>query len=237
MMELDYRTGQVLDAIKASGVENNTIVLWLSDNGASPIEAPAEYRGGSNGPFRGELGDGLEGSVRTVCMIKWPDKIPQRVSNQMVSIHDFFPTFASVIGAKVPADRPIDGMDQSAFFIGKQEKSPRESLLTFIGEDLVAVRWRQFRIYPKQFTTAPGNPVRSGMAGARVEPNGYPSIFNIEMDPREELNVLATNAWVIGQYLRLISEYERSLEKYPNPKAVNLTQFHSGQNNLLDESE
>jgi arylsulfatase A-like enzyme len=90
MMELDYRTGQVLDAIKAAGIEDNTIVLWLSDNGAAP-SGPAEYRGSSNAPFRGELGDALEGSIRTVCMIKWPGKIAPDASNEMVSIHDFFP--------------------------------------------------------------------------------------------------------------------------------------------------
>ena len=54
IMELDYRTGQVLDAIKAAGVEDNTIVLWLSDNAAAPTSGPSETRAGSNGPFRGD---------------------------------------------------------------------------------------------------------------------------------------------------------------------------------------
>ena len=55
--------------------------------------------------------------------------------------------------------------------------------------------------------------------------NGYPSIFNIERDPREQENITTTNAWVIGYYLKIIGEYQKSLEKYPNPKPVNLTQF------------
>ena len=83
-------------------------------------------------------------------MIKWPGKIAPRASNEMVSIHDFAPTLASIIGAKMPTDRAIDGVDQSAFFTGKQEKSNRESLITFIAEDIVAVRWRNIRIYPKR---------------------------------------------------------------------------------------
>ena len=57
IMELDYRTGQVLDAIKAAGVEDNTIVIWISDNAAAPTAGPSDSRPGSNGPFRGELGD------------------------------------------------------------------------------------------------------------------------------------------------------------------------------------
>jgi arylsulfatase len=72
-------------------------------------------------------------------MIKWPGKIAPRASNEMVSVHDFFPTLAGIIGAPVPADRPMDGVDQGAFFTGKQAKSNRESLLTFIGEEVAAV--------------------------------------------------------------------------------------------------
>jgi arylsulfatase len=225
IMELDARTGQVLDALKAAGVEDNTIVIWLSDNASSPTGGPAASRGGSNGPFRGEVGDALEGSLRVPAMIKWPGKIAPRSSNEMVSIHDLAPTLASIIGAKMPADRPIDGVDQSAFFTGKQDKSKRESLITFIGEEIVAVRWRQYRIYPRQFVPSAGNPSMPGLAGYRMEGGGYPSIFNIEADPREEHNVVATNAWVIAPYLKVIGEHLKSLEKYPNPKAVNLTEF------------
>jgi arylsulfatase A-like enzyme len=223
VMELDYRTGQVLDAIKAAGIEDTTIVIWLSDNGSTPSGAPAEFRGGSNLPFRGELGSALEGSLRVPCIVRWPGKIAPRARNEMVSIHDIFPTLAKIIGAKVPEDRPIDGVDQSGFFTGQQSQSNRDSLLTFIGDELAAVRWHEFRLYPKQFVSSAMH--MQGLGGYREEGNGFPAIFNIEADPREEVNTLATNAWVINQYLRLIGEYRKSLEKYPNPKAVNLTEF------------
>jgi arylsulfatase A-like enzyme len=225
IMELDYRTGQVLDAIKASGVENNTIVLWLSDNAAAPTSGPSDTRSGSNGPFRGELGDATEGSIRTIGMIKWPGQIAPRVSNQMVSVHDWFPTLAGFIGAKVPTDRPMDGVDQGAFLTDEQETSNRESLISFVGGEIAAVRWRQYRIYPKEFISTTGNPAMYGLAGRRAEGNGFPAIFNIEADPREEVNILGTSAWVVGPYLKLIAEYQKSLEKYPNPKAVDLTMF------------
>ena len=225
IMELDYRTGQVLDAIKAAGVEDNTIVLWLSDNGAAPTQGPSDTRAGFNGPFRGELGDALEGSIRTVGMVKWPGKIAPRASNEMVSVHDWFPTLAGIIGAKVPSDRPIDGVDQGAFITGKQDKSNRESLITFIGEEVAGVPWRNYRIYPKPFAASPGNPAMYGLGGIRQEGNGFPVIFNIEADPREENNVLGISAWVIGPYLKVIGEYYKTLEKYPNPRPVRLTEF------------
>ena len=130
IMELDARTGEVLAAIEDAGVEDNTIVIWLSDNGATPVSGPPEYRGGNNGPFSGELGYAREGSIRVPGMIKWPGKIAPGKSNEMVSIHDFFPTLASIIGVEIPNDRAIDGVDQSKFFLDKQKSSNREHLIT-----------------------------------------------------------------------------------------------------------
>jgi arylsulfatase A-like enzyme len=225
IMELDFRTGQVLDAIKAAGVEDNTIVIWISDNAAAPTAGPFDSRYGFNGPFRGELGDALEGSVRTVGMIKWPGHIAPRVSNEMVSVHDFLPTLSSIIGAKLPTDRPIDGVDQRAFFTGSQEKSNRESLITFVADEIAGVRWRSYRLYPKQFAMAGGNPSMTGLAGNRMEMNGFPAIYNIEADSREEVNVVGTAAWVIGPYLKIVGDYQKTLAQYPNPKGFSLTEF------------
>jgi arylsulfatase len=87
VVELDARTGQVLDAIDAAGIKDNTIVIWLSDNGATVTSTvPEEIGGGDNGPFRGELGDAYEGSTRTAGMIRWPGKIKPGVSNEMISV-------------------------------------------------------------------------------------------------------------------------------------------------------
>ena len=223
IMELDYRTGQVLDAIKEAGIEDNTIVIWLSDNSATPTGSPMAFPGGSNGPFRGELGDALEGSLRVPGMIRWPGKIEPRKSNEMVSIHDFFPSLAKVIGADLPKDRYYDGIDQSAFFLGKQKKSNREHLVTFVNNELAAVRWRHYRMYPKPFGRSFTNPSQEGGLGIRLLNNELPDLYNIEMDPREQINITADNAWVFRHYLRIIGEYKKSLERYPNPPGVSLT--------------
>lgn len=143
----------------------------------------------------------------------------------MVSVHDWFPTLAGIVGAKVPGDRPMDGVDQAAFITGRQSKSSRESLISFIGEEVAAVRWRQFRIYPKEFVQTTGNPAMYGLTGHRIEGNGFPAIFNIEADPREEVNIIGTNAWVIAPYLRVVGEYLKTLKAHPNPRAVNMTEF------------
>lgn len=224
VMELDYNTGRVLDALKKAGIEDNTIVVWMSDNG--PAKTSVWPDGGTSGPFRGELGSAWEGSLRTAGMIKWPGKIKPGVTNGMFSTMDFMPTIAKFVGAKMPTDRPIDGIDQSKWLLGQQNNSNREHLLTFIGSDLIAVRWNQFRIYLQYIVpTGSGFIKTGGMLGARLQLNDYPKIYNIESDPREEYDTLISNSWVIGKYLPYVEDYYKSLKKYPNPKPANITKF------------
>ena len=153
LMEGDYHVGQILDTLRQLGIDENTLLVFASDNG--PQGETAREMGnqgtpdmGNSGPFRGELGEATEGSVRTFCFMRWPGKIkPGTRSNAMFSIMDFFPTFARLIGASVPTDRPIDGVDQTDVLLGKSRDGNRESLLTFIGADIVAARWKQWRVY------------------------------------------------------------------------------------------
>ena len=132
---------------------------------------------------------------------------------------------AKIIGADVPTNRPIDGVDQSDFLLGRQSDSNREHLLTFIGNRLVAFRYHQWRMYTVSFSSTDGNAATGGYLGRMSETAGMPEIYNIEADPREEHNVAAENAWIIVPYLQYIGEYRKSLEKYPNPPAANLTEF------------
>jgi arylsulfatase len=227
IMELDYRTGEILDTIKQAGIENNTVVIWVSDNGATVTgTAIDEIHQGDNGPFRGELGDAYEGSIRTAGMIKWPGYIKPGRSNEMFSIHDFLPTLASIIGAKTPEDRPIDGVDQIDFLLGKQSKSNRNSLITFIGDRIAAVRWNQFRIYPMKINKTGNNPEVGGYLGTVTETAGFPQIFNIEADPKEKVDIGPTGGgWIMGPYIQTVMKYKATLKKYPNPPAPNVTRF------------
>lgn len=227
VVELDARTGQVLDAIDAAGIKDNTIVIWLSDNGATmTATVPAEVGGGDNGPFRGELGDAYEGSIRTAGMIRWPGKIKPGVSDEMISVHDFLPTLAGFVGAKVPQDRPYDGFDQGDWLLGKQDKSNREHLITFMGDRVAAVRWRNFRIYPFEVHSSATNPVMGGYLGATRETAGFPRIYNIYSDPKEQTDIAVSGtAWVMAIYSKLIGQYKATLKDHPNPPAPNLTRF------------
>src|SRR4029453_9622038 len=97
----------------------------------------------NSGPFRGELGEVTEGSIRTAAIIRWPGQIkPKTTSYAMFSLMDFLPTFAHPVGGTMPTDRPIDGVDQTDVLLGNSAMGHRESLLSFIGGDLVAARWK-----------------------------------------------------------------------------------------------
>ncbi len=223
LMELDHNTGLVLDAIDKAGLKSNTIVVFMSDNG--PMRTNTWPDSGSAGPFRGELGDPLEGSIRTIGMIRWPGKIRSGTSNEMFSTMDFMPTFARIVGAKMPEDRPIDGVDQLDFLLGKQTKSNRQHLITFTGNQLQAVRWNQYRYYLI-------DPVPSGFGASRQEGLAgsyrnlhYPLIYNIEADPREEFNMNTQRGWVAGHAMKVIGEYLQTVKDHPNPPAPNLTNF------------
>ena len=233
LMEGDAIVGRMLDALDELGVARDTIVVFASDNGPDGPGARA-FGGdmpdlGSSGPYRGALGDVSEGSIRTAAIIRWPDRIQPRSSYAMFSIMDFFPTFARFAGGKVPDDRPIDGVDQSDLLLGASDGGRRDHLLTFVGPDLVAARWKQFRAYFADVApgrSGGGGATLMGGVGASAAPmNGYPKVFNIESDPREEHNIGEMYEWVIGPALKAVEEYKASLVKSPNPPAANMTRF------------
>ena len=96
---------------------------------------------------------------------------PNSTSYAMFSVMDFLPTFAAILGSKLPTDRPIDGVDQSAVLFGKSDKGARETLLTFIGPDLVAARWKQWRFYFKDMALTGAGQEKLGDLGFCPRPD------------------------------------------------------------------
>ena len=232
-MEGDHHVGQILDTLQELGVEDNTVVVFASDNGPAG-EAVRELGNkgtpdmGNAGPFRGELGEVTEGSIRTAAIIRWPGKVkPGTTSYAMFSIMDFLPTFAQIVGGKMPTDRAIDGVDQTTCCSARARSGHRESLLSFIGGDLVAARWKQWRIYFTDVHPTGIGPQREpGMFSASAPIAGYPKIHNIEMDPHEDLS-MGDFRWALEPALKVVEEYLASVKKYPNPPAPNITVFRA----------
>jgi arylsulfatase A-like enzyme len=206
LAEMDFRTGQILDAIKDAGIEDNTIVIFASDNGPEATD-PWE---GDSGPWRGTYFTAMEASLRAPFIIRWPGKVPAgRVSNEIVHIVDMYPTLARVGGAKVPDDRPIDGVDQLDFFLGNQENSNREGFPAYVADRLYAVKWRNWKMHLIWQVNMYDPPQTLPL----------PKIINLLTDLKEERDVGATNSWVGVPMTKIILKLEQSLKKYPPIKA------------------
>ena len=229
IMEGDYHVGQILDTVKELGIDDTTIVVFASDNG--PYGETTREFGNDGTPDMGNAGPEVtEGSIRTAALIRWPGKVqPNTSSYAMFSIMDFMPTFAQIVGSAMPTDRAIDGVDQTDVLLGNSAAGHRENLLSFIGADLVAARWKQWRIYFTDVHPTGIGPQREpGIFSASARMAGYPKVYNIEMDPHEDLNVGGLFTWVSDPALKQVDEYLETVKKYPNPPAPDITQFHGG---------
>jgi arylsulfatase len=202
MVEHDHRVGQVLDALQEAGIADDTIVIYASDNGPDSAHYPAVS---NSGPYRGYLGSAYEGSIRTPLIVRWPTRVsPDRSTNEIVALVDLFPTLAKLAGAKVPDDRVIDGMDQTALLLGTTDRSARESVLIFSGRTLLAVKWRRFKVF---FTG--DDPSPRDRSWRRL---WAPLAYNVEQDPREEVEITIDNLWLLQPVARKIYEFLFSVE-------------------------
>ena len=202
LAELDYRTGQILDAITRAGIENDTLIIFASDNGPEGTH-PWE---GDSGPWRGTYFTAMEASLRAPFIIRWPGRVPAgSVSNEIVHIVDLYTTIAHIGGAQVPNDRPIDGVDQSDFFFGKQVNSNREGFPAYVADRLSAVKWRNWKMHLIKQENEYDPPQKLPL----------PKIVNLLTDLKEERDVLSQNSWVTYPLTKIRRDFEASLEAHP----------------------
>ena len=215
-MELDHNVGQILDAIEIAGIEDKTIVILTGDNGAANYPSPGVVTGevgGSNGPWRGGLSTAYEGGMRTPAMIRWPGRIAKgQVTDEIIADLDMYPTIANLIGEenRIPTDRPIDGMNQADFLHGKQKKSSRDYVVTYVGDTVFAVKWRNIKVH---FATAEGT-------HAVVQKYTFPQVFDISEDPKESFELWGNegyaHAWVMSPVSKILAGLASSMQEFPN---------------------
>ncbi|WP_367271317.1 sulfatase/phosphatase domain-containing protein [Phenylobacterium sp.] len=193
------------------------MVILSSDNAGGG--AVPQAGSSSNGPWRGDFfHTPFEGSIRTPAMIRWPGKVPAGVAtDQMLAAVDWLPTVAGMVGAQqlAPTDRPIDGVDASAFMLGKRATTGRDSYM-FFGADgeLMSIKWKSFKTIFRYTADSPA--IQSGY----IKPQ-FPMSYDLSRDPHEDNNLFwtdLTNAWTLAPAFRLIAEYTRSTREYPNVK-------------------
>ncbi|MEY4086008.1 MAG: hypothetical protein RLZZ405_196, partial [Verrucomicrobiota bacterium] len=142
--EVDWSVGQVLEALRAQGLDKDTLVVFTSDNGPWLIKGTD---GGSAGPLRGGKGSTWEGGVREPTLAWWPGHVPAgSVNDAVAGTIDLLPTFVSLAGGTVPATPVIDGRDITPILLGQSQESAREAHYYFSGYELQAVRQGRWKL-------------------------------------------------------------------------------------------
>jgi arylsulfatase A len=207
--ELDWSLGKVLDAVKEQGLDERTIVVWTSDNGAVRRDPPQ----GSNAPYQG-MGYGTsEGGMRMPCLIRWPGHIPAgRVCEEVCTSLDFLPTFAAIAGATPDPARRLDGFDARDLWLGKPDAKSRydESGFFFYHmSQLQAIRRGPWKLYL---------PLETALTlGAKKLPAQTMRLFDVRSDFREEREASADHPEVVRSLLALADQARDDLGDLDRP--------------------
>jgi len=197
--EIDNGVGKIMDALKAKGLADNTIVVFTSDNGPW---LPFKNNGGTAGLLRAGKGTTWEGGMRVPTIFWAPKLINPRVVSDLGSTLDLFTTFSAMANTNIPTDRIIDGVNLSkALFEGTP--SVRKSILYYRGSELFAARVGDYKAH---FTTQGAY----GEFGERSE-HSVPLLFNVAFDPSERFNIADTHPEILKDINELVVKHRSKL--------------------------
>ncbi|MDQ8208240.1 sulfatase [Coraliomargarita sp. SDUM461003] len=180
--EIDWSVGEILKALKDQGIDENTIVLFTSDNG------PAK---GSAKPLSGKKGSTLEGGQRVPAVIRWPKGIPAGIENdKILTAMDVLPTFAKLAGAKLPSNLVIDGKDIMPAIVGEAD-SPHEYFFYAHWGVLEGVRWKSWKL--------------------RIA-DGKEALYKLDTDISEKKNVAAKHPEIVQQLKVAMQGFEKEMQ-------------------------
>lgn len=216
--EIDWSVGQILASLKKQGLDDNTLVVFTSDNG--PWRVFGNHAGSTAG-LREDKGTSFDGGVKVPCIARWPGKVPAgSVHRRLAGTIDLLPTFATLAGAEAPRDRVIDGRDMSAVLLGKIGAVPhRDTQFIYWGEHLDAMRsgpWKLHFKHPFRQTLEVG---MDGAMGTYGTGNIEQSLFNVEADPFEKNDLGPAHPDVVAK-LTALAERMRDDIGDSNPKRV-----------------
>ena len=204
LLQLDADFGTLLDYLKELGIDGDTIVVFSGDNGPEEMEP---WRG-HPGFFDGSYFTGMEGSLRTPCLVRYPGRVPPgSQSNEIVHITDMFTTLLRWAGTDAPGDRVIDGVDQRPFLEGKQKNSAREGFPYWMGETLYGVKWRDFKLaFHMQKTLA-----------EPAQKLATPYLINLIVDPKERkpFDFPYVHSWTAIHFGKILKEFAASVRREP----------------------
>ena len=201
--EIDWSVGQIMDTLREEGLDQDTLVIFTSDNGPAGRAAP---------PFSGNKTTNLEGGVREPCMMRWPGRIPAGTTCDRIAGNiDVLPTLATVFGTTPPSDRVIDGRDLSPLLADPAAPAVRDTHLYFTaGQKLEAIRqgnWKLFLLAPVR---RKGEPLRPAL-----------SLYDITTDLAEQQNVAEKHPDIVARLTKEAAERLAELESHKRPIGKN----------------
>tara|TARA_B100001758_G_scaffold32414_1_gene23615 strand:+ start:130 stop:1527 length:1398 start_codon:yes stop_codon:yes gene_type:complete len=189
MMEIDWSVGEIVKALKQNNLEENTLVIFTSDNG--PWLNFGNHAG-STGGLREGKGTSFEGGQRVPTIMKWPKVISAgSISNNIAATIDVFPTIANIVSSELPKHK-IDGVDISSILEGRRDSNPRDHLYYYYGKNnLEAVRKDNWKlVFPHESRSYKNVlPKNDGHPGPYSKFTAEYALYNLRRDPGEEYNV------------------------------------------------
>ncbi|MDA1159189.1 MAG: sulfatase [Planctomycetota bacterium] len=236
IQELDWSTGEILRALQNLGIDEDTLVVFTSDNG------PNTSTGGSAGPLKGGKGSTLEGGVRVPFVARWPGMIPAGTeSDAPVTGMDLLPTLTQLAGGDVPTDRVIDGKDIWPLLAGKPDaKSPHEAIYYLRARGVQGIRvgdWKYLvddaskkddtgveieltaeeQKLPRKQRKAL---IKERSKAASQKSGQTAALYNLSDDLGEEDNVISTHPEIVARLKTLMDEFGRELRSNSRPAGV-----------------
>jgi arylsulfatase A-like enzyme len=213
IMEIDWSVGEILKALKQHGLEEQTLVIFTSDNG--PWLSYGNH-GGSAGPLREGKGTSWEGGTRVPFIARWPGKIPAgKVQDQPAMTIDLLPTIATLAGVPLPP-RPIDGRDIWPLLACERgARSPHPAYFTwYANNQLQAVRSGEWKlVLPHSYRTLNGRP--GGRDGIPVKYENAsvaePELYHLARDRGETRNVAAQHPDIVQRLLAFATQARAEL--------------------------
>lgn len=209
--EIDWSTGEILSALKRLKLDEKTIVVWTSDNGA-PRNQPQQ---GSNAPLKGWGYDVSEGAMRVPCLVRWPGQVSVGShSNLLCTSMDLLPTFARLAGVKLDPDREIDGKDIWPILSGSGQpgaKSPHEAFYYYFSDQLQAVRSGPWKLYL---------PLTDRHVGGNRRIEQPAELYQLENDLTETKNMAAEHPEIVAKLMAWAEQARLELgdENRPSPR-------------------
>ena len=179
---LDLSIGRVLSSIKTNGLEENTLIFFLSDNGGKP-KGNFSY----NSPLRGEKGQHFEGGIHVPFLIKWKNHIPENITyDKPISSLDIFPTIMAAVEEPIKEEWDLEGINLLPYLIGDDNTTPHETLFWREGKKsaMRTLDWKFVKV------------------GEKVE------LFNISKDPNETTDLAATHPENLAELMKLYNEWD-----------------------------